>query len=569
MRRSSFLLPLVMAVTALPPAQPASAQSILVRVTGGQPVAPLQGALVYLDDVRGPTIQSRLSDDVGRALFVGVPPGRYRVRAEMIGMATAETGPFEVATGTSVPIDLPMESSAIVVEGIDVEADERCRVRPEEGLLVARVWDEARKALSAAAFTDRQELYRYETMRYQRELEMESKTILREDRSRRGGYMRTPFESRPAEDLAENGYVQDTPEGIYYFAPDADVLLSDVFLDSHCFRLVAGSGDAAGLVGLGFEPTGNRRGVADIAGTLWVDPETSELRWLEFVYEHLDPDVRSSDLGGYVEFQRMPEGTWIVPEWWIRMPRLVRGRDFQGAQRSVLDGFREVGGLVLDVRAGGRTLAGKQTGGIEGLVLDSLGVRPVPQASVGVVGSNQQVFTDADGRFTIPGLAEGTYRVRFAHPSLEDFGYVTEPIVQEVFGGEMAQVEYRMASVGDALFELCRGEARPEDSVVVAGAVRDTRNNRPISGAVVRVEWQTVRMADVHTEDARITGTDQHGFQTTTDAEGRYRFCAVPEDRTISLTALHDGYGMEPDSVWLDRFVGAITHELLLTAVRR
>jgi hypothetical protein len=105
--------------------------------------------------------------------------------------------------------------------------------------------------------------------------------------------------------------------------------------------------------------------------------------------------------------------------------------------------------------------------------------------------------------------------------------------------------------------------------VVVAGAVRDARNNRLISGAVVRVEWQTVRMADVHTEDARITGTDQHGFQTTTDAEGRYRFCAVPEDGTISLTALHDGYGMEPDSVWLDRFVGGITHDLLLTAVRR
>ena len=569
MPKSTLLLVLAAAGTVVAAPSAATAQTVLVRVSGGEPAMPLQGALVYLVDVRGPTVQNRLSDQMGRALFVGVPPGRYRVRAEMIGMATAETSAFEAAEGLSVPLDLVLESSAIVLEGIDVAADERCRVRPEEGLLVARVWDEARKALMAAAFTDEQELYRYETMRYERDLEFETRTVVRDERSRRGGYMRTPFESRPAEDLAENGFVQETGDGTFYFAPDAHVLLSDVFLDTHCFRLVAGEGEAAGLVGLAFEPTGGRARVSDIRGSLWMDPETSELKWLEFVYENIDPEIRSSEIGGYVEFQRMPAGTWIVPEWWIRMPRLALRRDFQGTRRAVLAGFREVGGLVVDVRSGGRTIAGKETGGVEGLLLDSLGVNPVPMARVAIVGSSQQMFTGPDGHFTIPNLTEGTYQVRFTHPSLEAFGYTPEPVDQVVFGGEMAQMQYRLPSVGDALFELCRGEERPELSVVVAGAVRDQRTGRAIPDAVVRVAWQTVRMADVYTSDARITGLDDHGLEQTTDAEGRYRFCAIPEYETISLVATAEGYEMEPDSVWLDRFTGGLPHDLLLTAVQR
>jgi len=39
----------------------------------------------------------------------------------------------------------------------------------------------------------------------------------------------------------------------------------------------------------------------DIAGTLWLDPATSELRWLEYGYRNLDPDINSDETRERVE----------------------------------------------------------------------------------------------------------------------------------------------------------------------------------------------------------------------------------------------------------------------------
>lgn len=526
-------------------------QTVLARVSAGEAATPVQGALVHLLDADGLTVASRLSDDSGRALFVGLVAGTYRLRAEMIGMASAETDLFPVDAGVSVPVDVGMESSPIQLDGIEVAAGERCRVRPEEGLAVARVWDEARKALAAAAFTDRAERYRYRTMRYERDLERDTRVVLREERSRQEGYMRTPFESRPAEDLVANGFVQPSEGGTTYYAPDAHALLSDDFLDTHCFRLERGRAEADGLVGLAFEPTA-RRGVPDIAGTLWLDPGTSELRWLEYRYEHLahlDPDVWSNDIGGYVEFRRMPEGTWIVPEWWIRMPRVAMQTDVEGRRRQLLQGFRQTGGVLLEVRAGGRTLAGSETGGIEGVVLDSLAASPLSGARVGVVGSNQTVFTDAEGRFRISGLPAGTYRVRIVHPELEAFGHQPEPVVQEVFGGEMAYLEHRMPSVGDVLFEQCRGEERTGDTAIVVGTVREAGTGRPVPGATVRARWIRARMTGVHTPEAELTGWDDLGLEATADERGFYRLCAVPRVRAVAIGAFYGDLASPPDTM--------------------
>ena len=49
----------------------------------------------------------------GKAELRGLTPGKYRVRAEMIGMATGETEPFDVATGATTRREVRMESSAI------------------------------------------------------------------------------------------------------------------------------------------------------------------------------------------------------------------------------------------------------------------------------------------------------------------------------------------------------------------------------------------------------------------------------------------------------------------------
>ena len=82
---------------------------------------PVFGALAYLDTPAGELVRNGLTDERGRALFVGVAAGAYRVRVEMIGMATVQTDVFEVAEGMSVSQDLRLSSSAIELEGISVE----------------------------------------------------------------------------------------------------------------------------------------------------------------------------------------------------------------------------------------------------------------------------------------------------------------------------------------------------------------------------------------------------------------------------------------------------------------
>jgi hypothetical protein len=540
MNRSPTQLPgaVLFAVLFFVAAVPAAAQTVLVRVIEGESMAPTVGALAYLVDESGGVVRNTLTDERGRGLFVGIPAGSYRVRVDMIGMASGETDLFTISEGTTITEELRLESSAIQLEGLEVELEAgRCRVRPgAEGMLVAQVWEEARKALSAASFTDQRGAYRYETVRYDRQLDRDG-VVLNEDQRKRDGYMSTPFESRPAEDLAEHGYVQRDGRDYLYYAPDATVLLSDPFLDTHCFKM-AGRRDE--LIGLGFEPTGERKNVPDIAGTMWVDATTAELRWLEFEYQYLEPEMMSAEVGGRVDFERMPDGTWIVPEWWIRMPVMSTQTNFQNELIAYIAQYHQTGGLVLEAReAGGRSLGQRvQTGGVEGVVMDSVGV-PLTGVRVGVIGSNQEVYTDREGKFSITGLTAGRYQVRFVDQQLEQAGYIPEPVPRDVIRGELAYMEYHMPSIGDVLFEACRGVERDSGSVVLAGTVVD-RLGRVVPDATVRVSWTSYAAmggGDISRDNPNNIRELTDGFETTASSTGFFQFCGVPPGEQLVLYA--------------------------------
>lgn len=589
--------PLILAAALLLPGS-ARAQAVTARVLAAEGAQPVVGAVVYLvDDVDTP-VRRALTDPRGRALLVGFPAGRYRLRAEMIGMATAETEPFEVAGGAAVQRELVLESQAIGIEGLQVEADNRCRLRPEEGLLTARVWEEARKALEAATVTDEQRLYRYETMLYERDLDMNTRVVEEEERSRRRATMRTPFLSRPAEELMEGGFAERSGDGdVYYFAPDAQVLLSDVFLDSHCFRLTAGEaqGESAGLVGLAFEPTERRRTV-DISGTLWLDPQTSELRWLEYRYENLDADIRSDELGGRVEFRRMPEGGWIIPEWWLRMPNIAAQRNrATGVLTRYLVGFRESGGLVLDVE-GATAMGPARTGSVEGVVRDSLG-RAVEGVRVEVVGAGLEAASDSVGHYQIDGLVAGTYRVRFTDPRLQTYGFDPEPLTLDARGGEVSRLDLRLPSAANVLADVCsRYDPGPDadklpiqaiGTGVLVGWVRDAETDEPIPGALVRVlsyrhEFARgthargslpiygANVGELPDHETRLTiYRGRYGFETTADDEGFYRVCRVPERELLTVMAVHDSIETPVDTLKIMEIGGARQHVLRVERTRR
>ena len=324
---------------------PLGAQAISGTLVEAETGAPVEGASVMLLSRDGEQLDWRLTNAAGRFDFQTPGPGTYLLRADRIGHARVLSDPIPIDRGVTVVYRLETPLEAIRLAGIEVRRSRRCEVRPAQGLSTATVWEEARKALEATSRTSILGVYRYMIRRYERELDARGRRV-RNEQSRilRGQVLARPFRSLDVENLLENGFVRPDGEGNIYYAPDADVLLSDAFLDTHCMSLAEGDDEAEGLLGLRFEPTEDR-GVPDIRGVLWLDPANAELQWLDYRYEFLD--VRNSErLGGRIRFHGLPDGTWIVREWYIRMPLL---QAYSGRRRPRLIGLKEEGGVVLRV----------------------------------------------------------------------------------------------------------------------------------------------------------------------------------------------------------------------------
>lgn len=561
------------------------AQTVSVTVLNGDTGQPVTGAIVYLTDDSGTHLARRLTNDDGRALFFRHGTGMQSLQAEMIGMAAARTEAFSVDHGSTIHRELVLEPRAISLEGLSVETGRRCRADPSEGPVAAQLWEEARKALTAASIADEERLYRFRTLLYEQDLDRDSEVVRRSRQSTREASMDTPFRSRPLEHLMQHGFVEHSGGVDLYLAPDADVLLSGDFLDTHCFGVRVGreGTETEDFVGLTFEPVPDRSHVVEVAGALWLDPNTSELQWMEYRYVNLEPDVALDEVGGRVEFQRMPDGGWIIPEWWIRMPRIALQQNLAGDEyRTYVAGFREAGGRVLDVQGPGRILGHRVSGAMEGEVVDSLG-DPLPDVRVELVGSDLSTVTDSTGSFTFYPLVEGIYEVRVVDPELERFGYPATELTKAVLNGETTLVDVEIPSVGRLLTQSCvEAPSLPEweemardypSRGIIFGRVLDAEGSEPVEDAVVEVvapilDFQpgTARQGD-YAADIVLGGVNlneseviirQHevGFQTRTNEQGFYRICNVPEGHRMFVTVVVGGVESEVGPIRITEAAG-------------
>jgi len=302
--------------------------------------APIDGGMILLLDDAGDRVAGTLSDSRGR--FVLRPPdlGEYTLRAERVGYRTVHSPPLMVETGQDIEIRLQTIIQPIELEGVVVRAGSRCAIRPEEGAAAYRVWEEARKALASTAWGLAEGKHLFRTRHYRRDLDSRGRRVLREQEETRHIFDDRPFRSTPADELAEQGFLRIVDRQITYHVPDAAVLLSEPFLDGHCFGVRRGGREHAGLVGLTFEPVRGHP-VPGIRGTLWLDLETAELRFVEYRYTHATPHRFINRVNGRVEFERLPSGAWIMRRWLLRLPRL-------GPVNRVV-GLSEEGGEVIEV----------------------------------------------------------------------------------------------------------------------------------------------------------------------------------------------------------------------------
>jgi hypothetical protein len=530
-----FLLPLAFLPTSV-----CEAQIVVGHLFEAGSALPVEGALVVLVRESGEEEDGYLTNSAGLFRLRAGSAGQFRLRTERIGYGTVFSPPFELTSGQVLGMDLETAFAPITLEGIDVEGEQRCVVRPEEGLVLARLWEEARKALRVQDWTERKGLYEYQVSDYERELGPEGRLVQTETRETHTRVARVPYRSLPVEDLLTHGFIQRLEDGSFdFFAPDASVLLSDPFLDTHCFRLTEDR-QAPGSIGLSFEPI-EERGLSDIEGTLWLERESAKLRSLQYWYTDLPYPGAAAPAGGRVEFQGLPDGAWIVRRWWILMPT-VSPYWTVGPRRRVeykVTSFKEAGGEVREVYSADQLVLREVPQVIlTGVVWDSTQGQPLSGAEVYLSGTSHEAVTDSAGRFSMMELPEGVYTAAFSHPLLDSLGLFPPGREVEITLDQVTDIELAVPSMETLLATLCEPDEENLQTFALVGKVLLGGSERPIPRATVTIEW--TRLVERSRVDIRsdftITEIKDHGFdQTMTDMDGRYVFCGLPPKTDIEV----------------------------------
>lgn len=524
------------------------AQTIVGYVLEQETRRPLAGAFVVLEDSAGNRHGAVLAHEDGRFALRAPAAGRYLLVTRLIGYEDAVTGPVTLEVGQTLRQTLEVPVRAVSLEDIRVEVGKRCQRRPSSDSGLAQLWDEAKKALEIAEWSQAQNVLRFHIVEHRKELDAASLRVVGIRESGKHGYFNSsPYLSRPAEELAERGYIQAAPdgEGWDHFGPDAAALLSDAFLDGHCFR-VHPAADAE-RVGLAFEPVTGQQ-LPDIQGVLWLNRTTAEVERLEFTYVNLPyPHGDWSQVGGTVDFERLSTGVWIVRQWGIRMPRTAAQTGGYGGDpaRLTLQTLTEQGARVMRVRTRSGEVLSEATGAtLFGEVVDGTTGRGVEGAKVELTPTGRQATTGPDGTYRLAGLPGGTFRVEVTHEHLDLLG--GEPVRRDVqlLEGRAARLALE-APIVELARAFCGREQGAPDPVVLYGNVRDADEGSAVPGAVVRVFGPA--------GESRV-GTDE---------SGRYAHCVDRAD-AVELAAAEawNAFG-DPDAA--DRLTvrsldGALIH---------
>jgi hypothetical protein len=495
------------------PSQALLAQTMEIRLRDQTTLAPVAGAIVRLLDDRG-TVAQGLSSESGWLVLRGTGAGSYRLKVDRIGWAGVIAGPFVLAEGETLRRELHLSSARIDLPPLSVEGESRCNRTSQGGALAVALWEEIRKALTANLISNASESPPLHIREFSRDVDLAGRPIhehLTMSRIARG---KTYTALAPAE-LAQGGFIFPKGDRTMYAAPDAQSLLSDAFVASHCFRAVPGTGV---LVGLAFEPVRDRK-VIDVSGTLWVNRLTSELDFLEYRYTRLPDYLARGDLGGRVAFQRLATGAWIVSSWHIRRPQLLReeivGAGNTSRFRVKAVAYHERGARVEMAEDS----AGRPTRAVVfGEIWDSIAGKGLENAIVYIEGQTDSIATDSAGRYQLVVAATGPQMVAARHRRV---GLLALPSKREVtlFPGDTAVVDFTVPSLPTVARALCG----PGWMLSGLAGILFSADTTPAIGFDLRTAWRTPT-------GGRQQETAQSG------ARGIFAFCGeLPSDQELRL----------------------------------
>lgn len=142
--------------------------------------------------------------------------------------------------------------------------------------------------------------------------------------------------------------------------------------------------------------------------------------------------------------------------------------------------------------------------------------------SVALMGTNIAVHADMRGRFVIPNLASGEYRLVVAHPFLDSLGLALPPT--SVIVGEVGVVRATLGTPSTAsVYRWLCGKQMPRTGLI-AGHVFRADGLTPVRNATVSTEWSEFQIASGRSRRVPRRAA------TVTGADGSFSLCGVPDD---------------------------------------
>ncbi len=535
------------------------AQGVRVTVVDAASGVPVAGAIVSLKREDGTRLTAALSDERG---FIELRVARgtsVRAVAERIGYAEGASRVFAVAPeGTTVEIRL--NPRTVELKAVDVRASATCSATGAGGTAAAALWDEVRKALTAASLTagpgDAVVAWNY-----QRDLDPALR-VLAESTSRASAQA-NGFATAPAWQLSRDGFVLDVDGATMYFAPDARLLVSDEFVRDHCFGVRVP--DAGGpLVGLTFEPGPGRR-VADVRGVLWVEASTGSPRELEYSYAGSYRRSGIEGAEGRMQFTALPNGQWVVERWSIRMPRsgIIRPQRLRFGDtgtRDTLLGYREEGGW-LALREGELTTRGRVI--LEGLIYDSTRSQPLSNARVVLAGGAAIALTDSIGRYRLQTHLPGRFAVTVLHPRLAELRLEERVHFTTVSAGTSNRFDTGVPGSSGLKAHLCGAGSATAGTWAMVVRVVDEATHERLAGARVTVLQRKVTM--LRSGASTFAASSDSTRETESDERGVAVFCGLTTREEVQVGAEFAGSKAQRFLNPTEAGTGSDIHEMTLS----
>ena len=491
---------------------------------------PAPGVVVQLLDSAGAaTLAWTLSDEQGRFALRDVGRGQFTLRAIRIGLRPLRLPIVLGAADTSVllrMLPIPLSLPPLVAR------DERsCNTRPDSGLALGTLWNDAESALLAASITRTSPAYEFEVVDYTRDFDFRTRELeavafkdLRSSGAR-------PWTSVPASQLRRKGFVVIGRDSATFIAPDIETLVARDFVDSHCFELGSHHVADDSLIGIDFTPAGAVKH-PEVSGTIWLGRATHELRSIEFHYVHLGLSDADSAAGGQVKFAPLRTGGWIVTHWSVRSPvvRLAIDRPLAAAAP---DRLRVSGSILREVRSDSAILWSRNLSTIELHIMSGPERRPLRgnEAVAYLVGSGLRAATDSNGVVSFSNLVDGSYLVDIGTRELDVLGWARRRVRVDIEAGHVRETaDVQVESSLTAARAVCGADAAllSDTTGVIVG--RLTGGAGPVADRQVRVSWIDSRSGSATLPIASRTTRSMAG-------DGRFIVCGVPRGPPIQINA--------------------------------